>query len=274
MPGSYITLLALFSLSVRANDVVDVREIVRRATVAMQADWATAPSFAFIQRDIATFKGATMGKTHQVFMIGGSDYYMPIAVDDVPLAPEQQKIELEKLEQEVARRSRATPQDVQQRSEQYRKLREQNGILLNEFTRAFDFTLAGEQAIGGHSEYVLDASPRAGYRPPNRTAKVLTGMRGRVWIDKESFHWIKAEAEVLKPVSVFGLFAKVLPGTKMELEMMPVTDSVWLVSRFAVDLRLSIFWRKSAKATETTFSGYEPAAAALTRSLGAAAGLR
>jgi hypothetical protein len=113
----------------------------------------------------------------------------------------------------------------------------------------------------------LDASPLAGYKPPNRTAKILTGMQGRLWVDKDTFHWVKAEAQAIKPVSVFGLFAKVLPGTKMELEMIPVTDSIWLVSRFAVDLRLSILWRKSTKTTDSTFSDYRPAAAALTEAL-------
>jgi hypothetical protein len=92
-------------------------------------------------------------------------------------------------------------------------------------------------------------------------------MQGRLWIDKESFHWVKAEAEAIKPVSVFGFFAKILPGTKMELEMIPVTDSTWLVSRFAVDLRLSIFWRKSTKATDSTFSDYRPAATELAEAL-------
>jgi hypothetical protein len=53
----------------------------------------------------------------------------------------------------------------------------------------------------------------------------------------------------------------------MDLEMIPVTDSVWLVSRFAVDMRLSILWRKSMKATETTFNSYRPAAAALADAL-------
>ena len=200
-------------------------------------------------------------------MISGSDYYMPIAIEDTPLPTDQQKRELEKLASEVARRNRETPSEALERSEQYRKTREQNGILIEEFTKAFDFTFAGEEATNGHACYVLDARPLAGYRPPNRTAKILTGMQGRLWIDKASFHWVKAEAQALKPVSVFGFFAKVLPGTKMELEMIPVTDSTWLVSRFAVDLRLSIFWRKSTKTTASTFSDYRPAAAALAEAL-------
>jgi hypothetical protein len=53
---------------------------------------------------------------------------------------------------------------------------------------------------------------------------------GRLWIDRKSFHWLRAEAQVLNPVSVFGLFARVLPGTRMELNMAPVTDSIWPAS--------------------------------------------
>jgi hypothetical protein len=262
----WIPLFGLFITCVRGSDV-DVQDVVRRAASAMQADWAAAPGFAFVQRDVTTSKTTTSRKTHQVFMISGSDYYMPIAIDDTPLSADQQKRELQKLANEVARRNRETPAEALQRSEQYRKTREQNGVFIAEFTKAFDFTLAGEQTMNGHACYVLDARPLAGYKPPNRTAKILTGMQGRLWVDKESFHWVKAEAQAIKSVSVFGLFAKVLPGTRMELEMMPVTDSIWLVSRFAVDLRISILWRKSTKATESTFSNYRPAATALAEAL-------
>jgi hypothetical protein len=262
----WIPLLGLFITCGRGSDV-DVQDMVRRAASTMQADWAAAPGFAFVQRDVTTSKATTTRKTQQVFMISGSDYYMPIAIDDTPLSADQQKLELQKLANEVARRNRETTKEAVQRSEQYRKTREQNGVLIAEFTQAFAFTLAGEETMSGHACYVLDASPLAGYKPPNRTAKILTGMQGRLWVDKDTFHWVKAEAQAIKPVSVFGLFAKVLPGTKMELEMIPVTDSIWLVSRFAVDLRLSILWRKSTKTTDSTFSDYRPAAAALTEAL-------
>ncbi len=262
-------LIPLLALIVPAlgGHAVNVGDIVRHAASAMQADWAAAPGFAFVQRDVTTSKGMTTGKTQQVFMMEGSDYYMPIAIDDQPLPADQQKLELRRLKNEAERRSQETPEEAQRRAQRYRKTREQNGILIQEFTKAFDFTLAGEEPVNGHDCYVLDAKPKPDYNPPNRTAKILTGMQGRLWIDKNSFHWVKAEAEVLKPVSIFGVFARVLPGTRMELEMIPVTDSIWQVSRFTVDLRLAIFWRKSVKETASTFSDYRPAAATLAQAL-------
>jgi hypothetical protein len=263
----YFPLFALCIVRAYCSDVVDVPYVVRRAESTMEADWSAAPGYAFVQRDMTTSKGATTSRTHQVFMISGSDYYMPIANDDKPLPADQHMLQLQRLKEEIERRSRESPQEARQRSEQYRKAREQNGILLEEFTKAFDFTFAGDETIDRHACYVLEAKPKVGYRPPSRTAKVLAGMQGRLWIDRENFHWVKAEADVLRPVSVLGLFARVLPGTRMDLEMIPVTDSVCLVSRFALDMRLSILWRKSMKATETTFNSYRPAAAALADAL-------
>jgi hypothetical protein len=267
MPGRYLVLFALLAPHIQSTDLTDVQEIVRHAAARMEADWAAAPEFAFVQRDVTTLQGVTTSKTHQVFLIAGSDYYMPIAMSDVPLSAEQQKLEMEKLKLEVDRRKHETPEQAAKRSQQYRKLREQNGVLLGELTKAFDFALVGEEAVNGHPAYILEADPKPDYRPPSRTAKILTGMKGCLWVDKESFHWVKVEAVAIKSVPVFGFFAKVLPGTKMELELMPVTDSIWLESRFAVDLNLSVFWRKSTRRTESTFSDYRPAAPALAEAL-------
>ena len=69
----------------QGRDIIDAQDIVRPATSTMQADWAAAPGFAFVQRDVTTSKGTATRKTHQVFMIAGSDYYMPIAIDDQPI---------------------------------------------------------------------------------------------------------------------------------------------------------------------------------------------
>src|SRR5579863_3391492 len=71
-----IPLVALFSICVQGSDVINVPDLVGRATTAMQADWAAAPGFAFVQRDLTTSKGRATRKTHHVFMISGSDYYM------------------------------------------------------------------------------------------------------------------------------------------------------------------------------------------------------
>jgi len=100
---------------------------------------------------------------------------------------------------------------------------------MQQLTEAFDFTLAGEERMGNHRVYVLDATPRAGYKPPNTETEVLTGMQGKLWIDKKTYQWVKVEAEVIHPVSIAGFLAKVEPGTRFELEKMPVGNLTYEV---------------------------------------------
>ena len=245
----------------------NVGGIMQRATAAIQADWSAFPGFAFVERDAETAKHATTVRTHRVFMIEGSDYYMPIALNDKPYTAEQIAQEREKLLKEVDRRRHETEKERQHRSERYWKERNQTGTLLGEYVKAFDFSVVGEEVIHGHSACVLDAKLRLDYRPPNREAKILTGMQGRLWVDSHDFHWVKAEAEVLKPVSILGIAVRVLPGTHMELEMAPVSPSLWLVSNFTVGVRASIVWMSTDRGDVTSWSEYQPAAAALAEEL-------
>jgi hypothetical protein len=77
--------------------------ILQRATVAMQSDWNAFPGFAFVERDSETSKGVITLKTHRVFMIGGTDYYMPVALNDQPYTAEQLAQEHQRLLEEIGR---------------------------------------------------------------------------------------------------------------------------------------------------------------------------
>ena len=55
----------------------------------MRADWNAFPRCAFIGRDAKMSQNNTKVTTNRVFMIEGTDYYMPIAVNDKSLAEEQ-----------------------------------------------------------------------------------------------------------------------------------------------------------------------------------------
>ena len=46
----------------------------------------------------------------------------------------------------------------------------------------------------------------------SRDAKVLTGMRGRLWVDKRTFRRAKVQAEVIKPISFTGSWPRLRPA--------------------------------------------------------------
>ena len=232
----YVLFFALlFALANAAEREPSPQEIIQRSVVANESDWKEAPRYSFVNREVDTkHDDGKVIKTSEVLMIDGSPYYRLIAVNDRPLSKEQQAREQEKLQQEITRRQQESRRERNHRIARYMKERNQDHIMMKEMANAFNYDLEGEQRLDGHEVWVLKATPKPGYLPVNHEAKVLTGMRGKLWIDKASYHWVKVEAEVVKPVSFFGFLAKVGPGTKFELEQEPVGENLWLPKHFAM----------------------------------------
>lgn len=250
-------LFGFATLGILQCQAEDIREIVRRGTAAIQSDWAADPEYAFVERDAVQKDQQISSKTSQVVTIAGSDYFMPLAVNDEPLPPERKKIELEKLKNEVLRRNSETPAARQHRIEKYKKQREENGALLLEFPNIFTFELVGEGTMNGHPAYILSATPHRRAEAVSRAAKVLSAMRGTVWIDKDTYHMIRADCHVFAPVPVFGPLARVLPGTHIRLQMSPVNEAIWLVDEFSMELTVSkMFLFKANQVTRSTYSDY------------------
>jgi hypothetical protein len=190
-------------------------------------------------------------------MIDGSEYRLALAVDDQPLPPDRQKAELIKLKREVERRQSENPSARRARINAWKKKRDENGELLLDFPTVLTFQLLGEETRNGHSAYVLAATPAPGFVPATRAARVLSGVQGKAWVEKETLHPMLVECTVVTPVPVYGALASVLPGTQIEIKMTPVTDSTWLIEEVSTKLNVSklhIF--KSTAVMRSTYNQY------------------
>jgi hypothetical protein len=235
----------------------DLQEILKRGTAAIQSDWAADPLYACVERDETRKDGKLTSKTSEVVMIEGSDYSVPLAVDDQPLSPVRQKAELVKLKEEIQKRRRESPAERERRIAAYKKQRDENGELLLGFPQAFIFQVTGEDTKNGNPAYVLSAAPKARSGSVTRAQKVLSGMEGTAWIEKNGFHAIQVDVHVVRPVPVFGMLATVLPGTEIEFGMTPVSDSVWLVNEVSMNLTVSkLHMFKSEQVTRSTYAQY------------------
>jgi hypothetical protein len=245
----------LLSSAMKRAPRLDTLEIIARSVQAIQRDWDADPQYECKERD-RTAKGS---KTYEDLMIDGSPYQLPIALDDKPLSPEQQAEEKQKMQDAIAKRKAESPQDRAQRIGKYQEQRKRDHALVEDLTKAFDFKLAGEGRIEGHQAYILDARPRPGYQPDSKQTQVLTGMKGKLWIDKSTFQWVKVEAEVIHPVSIDGFVARVEPGTRFELEKTPVAADVWLPKHFSMrsHARVLFVFGKSDSDDESYFD-YHP----------------
>jgi hypothetical protein len=219
--------LPLFAFS---EDSVDVHTIIERSVRVNNADWQQAPQYDYFETD----RDDQGTKTYQVMMILGSPYQRLVAVNEKPLPVDMQQAEQRKLEQAIAARRKESPRQRAQRMAKYERDRKRDHLLMEQLTEAFDFRLQGTQKLGPHEVYLLQARPRADYQPPNSQAKVLTGMEGQLWIDTKTYQWVKVEAIVVHPVSIAGFIARVEPGTRFELENVPVAENVWLPKHFAM----------------------------------------
>lgn len=231
--------LLLGGAAVAMPPAPDVKGLIKESVVANDSDWKALPNYSHHEHDVEG-KLDSDGhlrnkeeKAYRVTMIDGSPYNELIAMNGEPLAPERQKQERAKLKAERRKRAGESQSARASRIEKYEKERAEEHLLMQQMVIAFHFRLAGEEKIDGHDCYVLDATPNPDYRPPVSKARVLTGMKGRLWIDKTSYHWVRVHAQVVKPVEFALFIAKVRPGTEFELNQTPADGRIWLPSHFS-----------------------------------------
>lgn len=254
--GTVVCLAIFLPLFAFSEDSVDVHTIIERSVQANNADWQKAPEFDYFETD----RDAQGTKTYHVTMILGSPYERLVAENGNPLPADEQQAEQHKLEQTIATRSDESPRQRKQRIAKYEKERKRDHAMMGQLTEAFDFKLQETRKLGPYEVYVLKATPRPGYEPPNSQTKVLTGMEGQLWIDKKSYQWVKVEATVVHPVSIAGFLARVDPGTRFELENTPVTENLWLPKHFTMKAAAKVlFLFNHNEQQDQTFFNYRQA---------------
>ena len=241
------------------------QEIVTKSVEVIRSDWAEAPKYSFLERDMESKRRAPGTiKTFRVLMIDGSPYNLITAIGDEPLSPREQAAEQRKLQKEITKRRNEPEHERQKRIAKYDKERSRDHQMLQEMVSAFEFHITGEAHVDGHPCWVLDAEPRPDYQPSSREGRVLKGMKGQLWIDKASNQWVKVHAEVVKPVSFFGFLAKVGPGTEFDLEQAPVAGGVWLPKQFNVRVNASALGFLNQDSVENdSYRDYQPMPQAL-----------
>jgi hypothetical protein len=253
MPGLYVySMLPLLGLAALLEQAVDINDLIRRSAAATEADWKAAPRYRYRERDV---NGKKI-ETYEVTMIDGSPYYRLLARNDKPLPPEQELKETIKFETEVNKRKHENPAERAKRLAAYQRERDEDHLLLREMVKAFTYRLLGEDTMEGRRVFVVEATPRPEYRPSDTKARVLTHMRGKLWIDKAEYQWVKVEAEVTAPVS-FYLVAHVGPGTRFILEQMPIGRGLWLPKRFTLQTKVTVLGVSHERIEEETYSDYQ-----------------
>lgn len=250
---------ALLSVSFVSNlpgQKPDVQTIIEKSVQANKRDFEAGPGFNNKELD----RNGQASKLYQITMIDGTPYQKLLAVNGKPLSASQEANEKKKQQQTTSQRKAESAGERQKRIAKYQKDRRRDHNMMEQLTKAFNFALVGESKLRGFDVYVLKATPRPGYEPPNMDCQVLPGMQGQLWIDQKTFQWVKVTAQVIHPVSIEGFLAQVEPGTRFELEKAPVANGVWLPSHFAMKSHAKVLFLVNRTSAENeTYSDYTKA---------------
>ena len=229
----------------------------------MDHNLALARNYTFLERsetrelDSGAIVKTRKIATYDVTMLEGSPYRRLVAKDDHGLSPEEERIEQKKLQDSIVQRQKETPAERARRIADWERKRQREREPLDEVPDAFDFRMAGEAQIDGRDAWIVEGTPRPGYHARSSLAKLFAKFRGKLWIDKADYQWVKTEAEVTSDIS-WGLFvARLSKGARLDIRMTRVNDEVWLPKRIEAKASARVALLKKYRIeADTSFSDY------------------
>lgn len=242
------------------------RYLVAQSIANYEKDWRAALDFTYMERDVS---GDSAGRPKtaelsQVTVVDGTPWSRLIAKDGHPLDPEEARKEEEKYRKTIEERDHETPA---QRERRIRKYQEERQFLI-EIPDAFNMKLLGQETLDGRTNWVIALTPKEGYVPQSRNARIFPNIEGKLWIDEQDLRWTKAVATVTGAISFGWILARISPGASITMKQVRVDAGHWMPKEIDVKGTARILLVKNRTVNQTiSYEDYrrlrpEPAPAA------------
>jgi hypothetical protein len=257
-----VILTILFAATLPAAD--DPKQIVTRALQFHERNDELARNYTFLRRtEIRALDGSGKVrhndcKTHDITLLEGSPYTRLVARDDKPLPPKEEQQQQAELQRSIEQRRKETPEQRQQRVAEWDRRRKAQREELKEVPEAYDFRLVGEETIEGEPAWIIEGTPRPGYKPKSKQAGYYKKLKGRIWITKSDYMPVKIEAESTDTISMGAFVIRFQKGARFTVDIGKVNGEVWLPKHvwFTGDVRLLLV--KGMKVnTDIAFTNYK-----------------
>lgn len=233
----YACILAGLAFAIPHAFAQDPSDIVRRSVEIDKHNTELARNYTFIERqqqreiDSNGRVKRTESETYDVTLLEGSPYRRLIARNDQPLSAKDRAKEEEKLQKSIEDRRKETPEARARRVQEWERKQEKQREPLREIPEAFDLKLAGEGKVDGIDTWIIDATPRPGYRPRSQATSFFPKVRARFWIARQDYQWVKIDMESLDTITFGGFLIRMAKGSHMEFEAARINNEVWLPRR-------------------------------------------
>ncbi len=237
----------------------DAREIVRRSVELDRKNLEAARQYAYLERQLerqldgsGKVKQQTL-RTFDVTLQDGSPYRRLVARNDQPIAAAEQQWEQEKLARSIEERRHETAEQRARRIAEWERKRQKQREPLRELADAFNFQIAGETTFNGEIAWIIDATPRPGYKPKTTATSFLPKMKARFWVAKRDYQWIRMDAETLDTVTFGAFLIRIAKGAHITMEQTRVNGELSLPKRIALEGSARLFLVKGIR-TQLDFS--------------------
>jgi hypothetical protein len=212
----------------------DPVEIVRRASELDRRNTEISRNYTYLrrqeQRELES--GGRLKKsestTYDVTLLEGSPYARLVARNDKPLSIKEQHQEEEKLQRSIAERRHETKEQHDRRIADWERKQEKQREPIRELTEAFNLTLSGEEPLNGGETWIIDGTPKPGYRPKSQSTSFFPKVKFRLWVEKKDYHWVKLDMESLDTISFGGILVRMARGSHLTAENARINNEVWL----------------------------------------------
>jgi hypothetical protein len=218
----------------------DAREILRRSLELEKRNSEATRNYTFLQRqqrreiDSSGKVKNVESDTYDLTLLEGSPYRRHVARNDRPLSAKELAKEEEKLRRSIEDRRQETPEQRERRIREAEDKRKKQREPMEEIPDAFDLKLASEEAVEGIACWVIEATPRPGYRPKHTDAKFFSKVKGRIWVAKQDYAWVKIDMVTLDTISFGGFLLRMATGSRLEYQTARVNNEVWLPKRLVL----------------------------------------
>jgi hypothetical protein len=248
-------------VGVNAQNSVDPRELVRQAFAQDENIFNSVQDYTYVENS-TTRNLDSKGKVtsveregHEILYLYGREYEKLISKDGKPLSAGDARKEDEKAEREIQKRQREAERGDTKRQDDVRSRRRRTAL---EVADAFDFKLVGSEQAPGGIAWIIDATPRPGYKAKTRESKLFAKTSGRLWINQTEKSLAKAQIRVDDTIS-FGYFLfRLKPGARIEFERTRLAQNVWLPKHAFVKGEAKVGMLKTFRVeVETEYSDYK-----------------